>query len=311
MNIKQSGAVSTIHVEGLKVGWEQWVLLMSDIHHDSVQCNRDLETQHLELAKKRKAWVFIGGDLFDAMQGRFDPRRSMNELRPEYRRDDYYDYVVKDLTDYLKPYSKNIMMIADGNHELAVLKNANTNLADRLVSNLRAGGSPCVHGGYGGWVVFSFSVTANGPRFSIRMKYFHGAGGEAPVTRGMIQTARQAVYLPDADIVWNGHNHNEYITTIVRERISDGGKIYFDQARYLRTPGYKQGYADGSGGWEVTRGGVPKPIGAIWVRLAFDTSRRAGTHASCMKIETISDVSAPDVCSPTGEIYEGRVFDEV
>jgi hypothetical protein len=56
------------------------------------------------------------------MQGRFDPRRDMDELRPEYRRNDYYDFVVRDAADFLEPYANNIALISDGNHELAVLK---------------------------------------------------------------------------------------------------------------------------------------------------------------------------------------------
>jgi hypothetical protein len=43
----------------------------------------------------------------------------------------------------------------------------------------------------------------------------------------MMQNNRQAVYLADADIVWNGHNHNEYITNNKRERLSNKGVLYF------------------------------------------------------------------------------------
>ena len=83
MDISVSGAVTTIRMDDPRKGWEQWFLLMSDNHHDSIYCNRDLETEHLEEAKRRNARVFIFGDFFDAMQGRFDPRRSMDELRKD------------------------------------------------------------------------------------------------------------------------------------------------------------------------------------------------------------------------------------
>ncbi len=123
-------------------------------------------------------------------------------------------------------------------------------------------------GGYGGWVRFMFNMSdgkSTGPRSSLRVKYFHGSGGEAPVTRGVIQTARQAVYLPDANVVINGHNHSQYIIPIARERLSNKGVHYSDIQSHVRIPGYKQGYGDGSRGWEVERGGVPKPIGAVWM----------------------------------------------
>ena len=198
------GAVTTLRLDDARGGWEQWFLLMSDNHHDSVYCNRDLEIEHLEEAKRKQARIFIFGDFFDAMQGRFDPRRSMDELRPEYRVENYYDVVVRDSAKFLSPYADLIDVISDGNHELAVRKNANTDLIDRLVYELRQGGkSTVVHGGYGGWIRMMFDKT--GVRESIKLKYFHGAGAEAPVTRGVIQTNRQAVYLPDADVVVNGH----------------------------------------------------------------------------------------------------------
>ena len=256
-------------------GWEQWCLLQSDVHFDSIYCNRALLTRHLDRAAQLNALVFIFGDFYDAMQGRFDPRRSMKELREEYRRDDYYDFVVTDAARFLAPYAPHLGLLARGNHETSVLKNANTDLMDRLVFALNTQHGSQVHiGGFGGWVRFMFSLLlADGtpnPLHSLRLKYFHGAGAEAPVTRGVIQTNRQAVYLPDADVVVNGHNHNSYYVPIARERLSGKGVQYFDIQHHIRTPGYKQDYADGSGGWTVEKGGVPKPIGAVWMRLYYE-----------------------------------------
>jgi hypothetical protein len=252
-------------------GWEQTFFLISDVHWDSVLCNRDLFLTHLQQAERRQARILSMGDFFDAMQGRFDPRRSMTELRPEYRREDYYDFVITDTAKLLEPQAHLIDMMGRGNHESAVLKNAQTSLLDRLVTlwNYKLNTQMQV-GGYGGWIRFMFNMSGGkntGPRTSIKMKYYHGSGGDAPVTRGVIHTNRQAVYLPDADIVVNGHNHNAYYIPITRERLSNKGVQYFDTQHHLRIPGYKQAYADGSGGWEIERGGVPKPLGAWWLTL--------------------------------------------
>jgi hypothetical protein len=219
--------------------------------------------------------------------------------------------VVSDATDYLVEYRKQLSIIADGNHELSVLKNANTNLADRLVSNLRAAGSPVVHGGYGGWVNVLLKQSQDSAKRSIKIKYFHGSGGEAPVTRGVIQTNRQAVYLPDADIVVNGHSHNSYIVPIARERLTLQGRQFFDVVYYLRTPGYKQGYADGTGGWEVSRGGVPKPIGAIWAKLEYRAGDGlTGAHDGRLLMNFTQDIRAADVVAPVGTAYNGPAWDE-
>ncbi len=129
---------------------------------------------------------------------------------------------------------------------------------------------------------------STGPRKSWRVKYFHGAGGEAPVTRGVIQTARQAVYLPDANVVLNGHNHHQYVIPIARERLSNKGRHYSDIQYHVRTPGYKQDYGDGTKGWNVERGGVPKPIGAVWMILKC-------TSMNKIRAEFMPAIKGPDM----------------
>lgn len=293
MQLSQQENVTTVMFD-VTPGWELWTFWTSDNHYDSVTCNRDLLTADLDQAKKRNALIFVVGDFFDAMQGRFDPRRSMDELREEYRRNDYYDYVVRDAAKFLNPYANNLAMMGMGNHEASVVKNANTNLLDRTVEKLNdVNGTAIQRGGYGGWVRFMFNMSGGentGPRTSVKVKYFHGSGGEAPVTRGAIQTNRQAVYLPDANLVINGHSHNGYHIPITRERMSGKGKLYFDTQHHLRIPGYKQAYGDGSGGWEVERGGVPKPLGSWWVKLYCEQGQ--------IKIQPVSQFSDPVPVSP-------------
>jgi hypothetical protein len=296
LKIDSNGNVLSLYFD-ICAGWEQWFLLVSDVHHDSVYCNRELWQAHLEQALVRRALVLSFGDLLDCMQGRFDPRRSMKELRPEYRRDDYYDFVVTDVAKFLSPYAANILLLAKGNHETSILKNANTDLTDRLVFALNSQYGGCVKtGGYGGWVRFMFNHPAGDnptvPHSSLRMKYFHGAGAEAPVTRGVIQTNRQAVYLPDADIVVNGHNHSNYYVPIARERLSGKGRQFFDIQHHIRIPGYKQEYADGSGGWMVERGGVPKPIGCVWMRMYYEQDM--------IKTQFMADLEGGAVVAPAG-----------
>jgi hypothetical protein len=279
---EKRGNVIHVWFDDVASAWEQWFLFRSDAHHDSVHCRRDLELKHLKQARERNAIILDGGDLFDAMQGRFDPRRSYKDVRPEYLIDDkYYDNIVNDTVQFLNPYADLFLLFGRGNHESSVIKNASTDLTDRLVHLLNMNGGRAYSGGYGGYVRLYFS-RGSGAKSSCNIKYFHGAGGDAPVTKGMIQTNRQAVYLADADIVWNGHNHNEYITNNKRERLSNKGVLYFDLMTFLRTPGYKDDYGDGSDGWEVERGSVPKPHGAIWGRFY--------QHNGKIKREFIADI---------------------
>jgi len=266
MNIEINSDVITV-TENIPEDWEKKIYLFSDVHFDSMYCQRDIYTKHLESAKKEDAWILDAGDLFDAMQGRFDPRRNMDDLRPEYRRADYYDYVVGDVASFLTPYADNFVMLGMGNHELGVLKNVNSNLTDRLASKLREQKSQVVCGGFKGWVRILVRRD-NIPSGSVVIRFSHsGGGGNAPVTRGVIDTNRQAVYLPDANIVWNGHNHHGWIVPIARERISNKGVIYSDLAWYVRTPGYKAEYLNSSNGFEAQRAGGPRPLGCVVVSL--------------------------------------------
>ena len=241
------------------------LMASSDRHHDSAHCNRSLEIQHLKLAQERGALIIDAGDLFDAMQGKYDPRKTYAALRPEYCVPNYYDAIVDDAVEFYRPFADRFLMIGRGNHEASVYEKASTDLTSRLTAELRRAGSSVMTGSIGGWIIFQFEAVGGGGRFSKKYRYHHGGGGNAPVTKGVISTARQAVYLPDADIIHNGHNHQEYNLAIKRERVSNQGKKSFDLAHFIRTPGYKQDYD--TGGWGDLKQFPPTPNGCAWVTV--------------------------------------------
>jgi len=294
MIVSQSGAVTTAKIDYSGGNKHSLLFVTSDLHIDSIGCNRDIMLEDFEEARKRDAKILLLGDIFDAMQGRFDPRRSLDELRPEYRRSDYYDYVIKDVVKILKPYAGNILLIAPGNHETAVLKNASISLIDRLVYSLNMeNGTQIMQGGYGGWARFMFHFGTNGKRTSVKIKYHHGFGGDAPVTRGVIHTNRQGTALRNPDIVVNGHNHHMYYVPVVSEALTDSGKIIFPITHYIRTPGYKQDYGDGSNGWAVEKGMVPKPLGGAFISMEIITGGKV-SNVRC-KISVHPAVHEPEV----------------
>jgi len=249
--------------------WEQWFFLTSDWHLDSEYFKKNVFLDHMETVAKRNAMVIAAGDIFDGMQGRQDPRRNNKALRDYIKTDAYFDEILAANVKTLAPFAKYLTMIGYGNHDTSIIKNNGTDMIIRLVDrlNLDHGGNVKV-GGYGGWIRFAIKEKERNNKLlaTKRIKYFHGAGGEAPVTKGTIQTNRQGVYLPDADVILNGHSHTEYVLSVARERISSKDSTYKDLQTFIRTPGYKDAYDDGSGGWEVERGGVPKPIGSCWMR---------------------------------------------
>lgn len=264
-SIEQHGEVTVVRISYISCEDTLKLLLRSDAHHDSFYNLRDLEKKHLDQALRDDAYILDGGDIFDAMQGKHDPRRGYQELRPEFKVAAYFNAIVDDAAKFYAPYIKNWLLFGKGNHELSVLSHSNTDLLSMLKDK-----HPSINiGGVGGWIKFKFERENGGARTTVNLRYHHGNGGNAPVTKGVIDTNRQAVYLPDADIVWNGHNHNAYMLPLARERITDTNKIYRDLSYFLRTPGYKD-----QGAWEREKMLSPSPHGAIWVEINISRGSR-------------------------------------
>lgn len=260
----------TIHqiAFGLTLHAEQWFLLQSDVHWDNPHCDRATLIKHWKLAKERNAPILDNGDFFCAMQGKWDKRANKDDLRPEHQCADYLDSLVRTAGDALAPYKHLLTLRGQGNHETGVLKKHETNLTERLVERLKMQGASSVKlGGYSGYVVFK--VIHNSTRkAAFKLFYHHGFGGGGPVTRGVIQTNRQAVFLADADLVWTGHTHDSWNLPIARVRLNqDCSRIDHTRQHHFRTAGYKEEYGDGYAGWHIERGGPPKPVGAVWLRF--------------------------------------------
>jgi len=269
-----SRAVVTVRFEGVAAGWEQWILLRSDAHHDSPKCDRKLEAAHLQMmADKEGLWADFG-DLFDAMQGKHDPRRDYDEIRPEDLGTDYYDRIVKHAAEFYAPFAERCIVLGVGGHETATEHNCGMNLTGNLILRLHDTMTEFNYhriplGGFGGWIRLLFHINGT-KRKQLKLRYFHGAGGGAPVTKGIIDTARQAVYLPDANIIVNGHNHEGYVVPLRRQRLNERGTLYDDIQWHGRVPGYKCDWDTGVKGWAVEKGHGPKPKGALWLHLSCE-----------------------------------------
>src|SRR3990172_1032607 len=266
---KNSRNVLTVRFDDVHEGWQQWFLLSSDHHFDSTHCDRELLVEIMDKARRKKAKHFVFGDMFDLMQGRDDKRRTYTDLRVEYKVNSYANAVLDDAKKFYKPYADQLLLITPGNHESKYTQKSNFDMITAIIDRL---GGNIVQGCYGGYVRFMFTVHKT-KRQSVNLKYHHGAGGGGEVTRGTIQTNRQAVYLPDADIVVNGHTHDEFVLPIARERLRDSGKIEKDLLWFVRTPSFKDAHADGGDGWDVETWKPPKPRGAVWLHFYYEKKR--------------------------------------
>ena len=245
------------------------VLLISDIHWDNPKCNRDLLKRHLDQAIALDADILFNGDTFCLMQGAYDPRKSKSDIRPEHNKANYLDAVVNDAIEWFSPYAKNIKVIGYGNHETNVLKRQETDVIDRFVFGLNSkNGTNVQVGGYGGWIVYSFTRSeARSANVSYKIKYFHGSGGGGPVTKGTIQFNRMSTMVEGADMIWMGHVHEDHELSYTIERLSGQHKVHLKEILMIRTPTYKEEYNEGKGGWHIERGAPPKALGGRWLEL--------------------------------------------
>lgn len=267
-------AVHRIEFPDVSAGWQQWVLLTSDRHHDSTHCVRDLEISHLKLARSRNAPIIDAGDLFDAMGGRVDPRRMESGIRGEHKVDNYFDALIESTAADYSDYADLFAVLGRGNHEQSILKHNQINLTHNLCRELRRHANRsdrAFYGGYGGYVLLRFHISTT--LYTLRLKHFHGAGGGGEVTHGAIQRNRRSVMYPDADIVLTGHIHYAWYMTEKRERVNLAGNVRTDLQHHITVPGYKDEYLDGHDGYHVERQRSPRPVGACWLLLEYDAAR--------------------------------------
>jgi len=255
------------------------ILNISDVHFDSIKCERDLLHKHLLEAEKLGAFVLINGDWFDLMQGRYDPRGGKFEIRPEYKHANYLDMVINDSADYLSKFDLQYF-IGQGNHETNITKRLETNPSERLVERLKFMGKDAHLGGYAGLLIFSLlnkskDDVANN-MMSTKLFYHHGAGGNAPRSKGIMSTDIDQMQCPDADILTKGHDHNKWHLPVSVDKYRNDYRPYQSTVHHLRSGSYKM--KDRLLGWEVEKGFRTPRLGGWWigiktVRVSEDGSR--------------------------------------
>ena len=246
------------------------VTLMSDLHLGASDTDEARIKRELDQAKENGNLILINGDWAELIV-HGDRKRYVSSLPTEdvavapAQVDKYIDKAAA----FLKPYAKNIGLIGSGNHETAIQKYHGIDPTKHLIDKL---GGKIVHGGYTGGVVLSFHRKgADRPSGvqTFRIWYHHGFGGSAPVTKGVIDYARIASYVEDADVVWMGHAHQRTLHQTVVQRFPRQGSEFVHKSLWsLRTSHYrkhnepqvdKEGYYRPD--WNRERGAAPAPSG--------------------------------------------------
>jgi hypothetical protein len=156
-----------------------------------------------------------------------------------------------------------------GNHETAIIKHNEIDLIQRFVGGINMVNNTHIQtGGYGGWIVYTFN--RGGTKASYRIKYMHGIGGGV-VTKGVIGHSRMSTYIQGADMIWQGHVHEDYEMNYRVEKMNHANNVETKDVLMIRTSTYKDEYKKGdeygAAGWAIEKGFSPRFIGARWCDL--------------------------------------------
>lgn len=256
---------------GATGGWEQNLLVASDVHFDNPHCDRSLLKAHLDEAVKRDAGIILLGDTLDLMQGRDDSRRDGSSMKAEYLID-YVDRVIDDAAQFFRPYAERVAMVSEGNHESAVRKRLGTNPTRRLADALNVQSMP-----YSGWIMFRIykQEDRRSTYNTIRCYYHHGSGGGGAVTRGVIATNRRSAMVDGAHIMLSGHIHESWQVWTPKAAINTQGTPHVIDQLHVSTGTYKDEWSPGEG-YHIEKGRPPKPLGGTWLRLWFENRTHGG-----------------------------------
>ena len=212
--------------------------LFSDVHFDSPDCDRETLKKHLDFCLKDGRYILINGDWFDAII-LSDRKRSVPHLIENT--DSQLNKKLEESYEFLKPYQKNLLFMGRGNHEESIIKYNGIDLLQMLTTMLNMGQEHKVlYGNYANFLRFTFKKKDR-TQYNYDMFVHHGAGGNAPVTKGIIDWNRIGKSV-NADLIWTGHRHNAIIDAsdpvLV---IQPNGKVVLKNRQCIQTPSYQKG----------------------------------------------------------------------
>jgi hypothetical protein len=248
-------------------------LLISDLHLGSPSADEERITADLTRAKEVGARVLVNGDVFDGI-GPKDKRYEANVLHPAVRgKKDLAKALVDHAESLLAPFADIIDVMGVGNHEEAWIRYGYSDPVALLIERLKSKNKRCQtrHGSFWGYINTKLQVGRESTRH--RLLYYHGTGGDSPVTKGTIDFNRKGRNF-GYDCLTFGHKHNIAITGEQILDVTEGGRVIEKLQLNLQTGSfyrnYKQIETDGDPldyGYAASKAHPPKPIGGIFLTL--------------------------------------------
>lgn len=223
-----------------KAGQVIKLALFSDIHFDSPDCDRETLKKHLDYCLKDGRYILINGDFFDMIilgdRKRATPHHITNT-------DNQLNVKLNEAYEFLKPYQNNILFFGRGNHEESIMKYNGLDVLEMLTTMLNMSSEhKILYGNYTNFLRFTFKSTGkNRAQVHYDIYAHHGAGGNAPVTKGIIDYSRIGKSVI-ADLIWTGHRHNALIDASDPVMFPDtNGNIILKNRQCIQTPAYQKG----------------------------------------------------------------------
>lgn len=220
---------------------ERGVRLFGDPHIDHPGHARELLIADLEDCKARGDIGIVMGDVWSMILPQ--DRKRFNSGRYGEKVDAIINRKLDEAEELFAPYADCIDVMMVGNHETAVIKHHAVDpvalLIDRLNRVKKKGAlesERIAHGGYTCWVQMQFMTGQRGS-LSNTMWLHHGAGGAAPVTKGMIDGNRIKQGRM-ADVYAIAHKHTHIADTDRFEYLDGYGNIKQISRDYLVVAGY-------------------------------------------------------------------------
>lgn len=250
--------------------------IMSDLHLGSPNSDHELIVKQLDRALAVGARVLINGDIFDMIMPSDRKRFDNSVLHPDlWGKKDLAKAVVDMGYDILGPYARAIDVIGLGNHEESYIKHSHGDPITALIAKLDAShrtNHRIRHGSFWGYINTRFELWGTQAKPRHRLLYYHGTGGDSPVTKGTIDINRRGRNW-QFDAMTFGHKHNSLISL---DQIIDceDGKMTERTQLTLQTASYYRNYKEITDAddplvysYAASKGHPPKPLGGTFLTL--------------------------------------------
>lgn len=219
----------------LSYPWEETTIcLISDFHANSPDFNNKAWEQDKQRIIDMNARVLLGGDTDDYI---FHLDKRFSSPRYQHKNSNIIQGVVKKtIKEKFDGILDRIEFIGVGNHETSVMKYYLTDPVYMMIQEIKeATGKEPIHGGYTGMFRIEFK---EGKHLANETWYYHhGAGGNAPVTKGMIDFNRLRTQYW-ADVYWIQHKHNDISDQPMRTRLNRNLNYEYKKVLCVIAPGY-------------------------------------------------------------------------